>query len=91
VEWLEVVFAAAVLGGIAVALWETFIRRRIRRRTVYYLLLFFAAVATPTPDAIGMIWIWVPSVVLFEAGYFIYRRRNGETAPNAASEESGSR
>ena len=44
------------------------------RRTVYFLLAVAAALVTPTPDAITMLMIWLPSVALFEVGYFVYRR-----------------
>jgi hypothetical protein len=34
-----------------------------------------AAVLTPTPDAITMLYLFLPGIVLFELGYFVYRRR----------------
>jgi Sec-independent protein secretion pathway component TatC len=75
VEWLEVVFVATILGGIGLVVRDSLTRpRRVRRRVVYYLLLVVAAFASPTPDAIGMLWIWLPAIALFEVGYFVYRR-----------------
>ena len=44
------------------------------RLIAYFLLAVAVAIVTPTPDAISMVQYWLPAIVLFEVGYFIYRR-----------------
>ena len=45
--------------------------------SVWFVLAIIAAVATPFSDALSMVLIWVPMVLLFELGYFFYRRWGG--------------
>jgi sec-independent protein translocase protein TatC len=56
---------------------ETF---RGTRRIAWFVLAIFAAVITPSVDAISMLWLWVPMCLLFELGIILARfaERNRE-------------
>ncbi len=47
------------------------------RSTVYFVLAVAAALATPSPDVLTMLMVFLAGVALFEAGFFVYRRWRG--------------
>jgi Sec-independent protein secretion pathway component TatC len=51
------------------------------RPAVYLLSLIVVALATPTDDALSLLLYWVPIVVVFELGYYVYRRARRTTPP----------
>jgi Sec-independent protein secretion pathway component TatC len=44
------------------------------RSTAYFLLGIAAAIATPSPDVVTMLLVWIAGVALFEVGFLVYRR-----------------
>ncbi len=47
------------------------------RSTAYLVLAVAAALATPSPDVMTTLWVFLAGVALFEAGFFAYRRWRG--------------
>lgn len=56
---------------------ETF---RNKRRYAWFGMAVFAAIVTPTPDAVTMLFLWVPMSLLFELGIWLIKL----TPPDAA-------
>jgi Sec-independent protein secretion pathway component TatC len=44
------------------------------RGYVYIALALAAGIATPGTDAATMLMVWLLAIVIFEVGYFVYRR-----------------
>jgi sec-independent protein translocase protein TatC len=44
---------------------------RQKRRFALFLMAIFTALITPTPDALTMLFLWVPLVALYELGIFL--------------------
>jgi sec-independent protein translocase protein TatC len=44
---------------------------RSGRRVAWFFMAVFAAVVTPTPDAVTMLFLWVPMGLLYELGIFL--------------------
>jgi sec-independent protein translocase protein TatC len=47
---------------------------RSKRRISWFVMALFAALITPTPDAITMMMLWLPMSLLFELGLFLVAR-----------------
>jgi sec-independent protein translocase protein TatC len=56
------------LERIGIATVETY---REKRRFAWFLLAIFTAVITPTPDALSMLFLWIPMCGLYELGIFL--------------------
>lgn len=57
-----------LLGRLGIMSAKTF---RDYRRIAWFVLAIFAAVITPTPDAVTMLLLWVPIGLLYELGIFL--------------------
>ncbi|HTU90874.1 MAG TPA: twin-arginine translocase subunit TatC [Gemmataceae bacterium] len=51
---------------------------RNKRRIAWMVLAVFAALITPTPDALSMLFLWVPMCLLFELGIWLIKMSAGE-------------
>jgi sec-independent protein translocase protein TatC len=63
---------------------------RNKRRMFWFLMAIFAAVITPSTDAVTMLLLWVPMSLLFELGIILIRlspRPPGVEAEESESEE----
>jgi sec-independent protein translocase protein TatC len=57
---------------------------RNKRRIAWFVMAVFAAVITPSTDALSMLFLWVPMSLLFELGIFLIRM-----SPKPPAVESG--
>lgn len=78
-EWLSFAILMPLVFGISfqTPLIMMFLERigvfevesfRSGRRVAWFLMAVFAAIVTPTPDAITMLFLWVPMGLLYELG-----------------------
>ena len=44
---------------------------REKRRIAWFVMAIFAALITPTPDAVTMLFLWVPMGCLYELGILL--------------------
>jgi sec-independent protein translocase protein TatC len=51
---------------------------RSKRRYAWMVLAIFAAIITPTPDALTMLFLWVPMCLLFELGIWLIKMSANE-------------
>lgn len=58
------------LAKVGIVNAETF---RNKRRYAWMGLAVFAAIVTPTPDAVNLLFLWVPMCLLFEVGIWLIR------------------
>ncbi|MFL5342616.1 MAG: twin-arginine translocase subunit TatC [Gemmataceae bacterium] len=90
-EWLSLAIMLPVVFGLAfeTPLIMMFLERiglmdiaafKKKRKLAWFSMAVFAAVITPTPDALTMMYMWVPMCLLYEFGillcYFSPSRRN---------------
>jgi sec-independent protein translocase protein TatC len=73
---LVMVFAAKL--GVVTA--DTF---RNKRRYAWFGMAVFAAIITPTPDALTMLFLWVPMSLLFELGIWLIKMSPSEPESDA--------
>jgi sec-independent protein translocase protein TatC len=52
---------------------------RSKRRMAWMVLAVFAAIITPTPDALTMLFLWLPMCLLFEFGIWLVKLSSPET------------
>lgn len=81
-EWLGFAIAMPLVFGVSfqTPLVMLFLERlgilhidtyRRKRRMAWFVMAIFAAVITPSTDAISMLFLWVPMSLLFELGIFL--------------------
>ncbi|MBI3407292.1 MAG: preprotein translocase subunit TatC [Planctomycetes bacterium] len=61
---------------------------RNKRRLSWFLMAIFAAVITPSTDALSMMFLWVPMSLLYELGILLCLLSPRETAPDWETSES---
>jgi sec-independent protein translocase protein TatC len=90
-EWMSLAIMLPVVFGLSfeTPLIMLFLERigimnidsfKSKRKYAWFAMAIFAAVITPTPDALTMMYMWVPMCLLYELGivlcYFSPSRRN---------------
>jgi sec-independent protein translocase protein TatC len=61
---------------------------RRKRRISWFIMAVFAAVVTPTPDALTMMFMWVPMCLLYELGIYLAQLSLRNESPDADVPES---
>ena len=52
------------------------------RRVAYFVLALLAAIATPSTEPFSMLWLWLALCLVFEGGFFVYRRFGRSSSPS---------
>jgi sec-independent protein translocase protein TatC len=81
--WMPLVFGLSFqtplvmmfLAKIGIVSADSF---RSKRRYAWMILAVFAAIITPTPDALTMLFLWVPMCLLFELGIWLIKMSANE-------------
>jgi sec-independent protein translocase protein TatC len=60
-----------------------------KRRYAWFAMAVFAAVCTPSTDALSMLFLWVPMSLLFELGIFLIRLSPREPLIEEEESETG--
>jgi sec-independent protein translocase protein TatC len=91
--WMPVIFGISFqtplvmmfLARLGIVTADTF---RNKRRYAWMGLAIFAAIITPTPDALTMMFLWLPMCLLFELGIWLIKMSVPEQGMEEESPES---
>ncbi len=77
--WMPVIFGLSFQTPLVMLFFErlgivTVDTYRSKRKIAWMALAIFAAIITPSTDAISMLFLWVPMSLLFELGIFLCKR-----------------